>query len=81
LGTALAETGRLDEAVRAWRQALESGEGAAHLHEGIARLLRQLGRRSEARKHAAEARRLLGRGGLFGYLRAAWDRLRSMKRE
>ena len=80
LGTALAETGKLDDAVRVWRRALESGEGA-HLHEAVARALRRLGRRSEARKHAAEARRLLGRGGLFGYLHAAWDRLRSTKRE
>lgn len=80
LGTALAETGKLDDAVRVWERALESGEGA-HLHAGIARALRRLGRRSEARRHAALARRLLGRGGLFGYLHAAWDRLRSMTRE
>jgi len=80
LGTALAETGKLDDAVRVWRRALESGEGA-HLHQEIARALRRLGRRAEARGHAALARRLLGRGGLFGYLHGAWDRLRSLKRE
>jgi tetratricopeptide (TPR) repeat protein len=80
LGTALAETGKLDEAVRVWRRALESGDGA-HLHEGIARALRLLGRRSEARRHAAAARRLLGRGGFFGYLHGAWERLRSTRRE
>lgn len=80
LGTALAETGKLDDAVRVWRRALQSGEGA-HLHQAIARALRQLGRRAEARRHAALARRLLGRGGLFGYLHGAWDRLRSLKRE
>jgi tetratricopeptide (TPR) repeat protein len=80
LGTALAETGKLDEAVHVWRRALESGDGA-HLHQGIARALRRLGRRSEARRHAAAARRLLGRGGFFGYLHGAWERLRSTRRE
>jgi len=75
LGVALAETGRLEEAVRAWGRALRSGEGGAYLHENLARVLRQLGRRGEARQHAAIARRLLGRGGFFGYLRDAWDRL------
>jgi tetratricopeptide (TPR) repeat protein len=76
LGVALAETGHLEQAVQAWGRALRSGEGGAHLHENLARVLRQLGRRGEARQHAAIARRLLGRGGLFGYLRDAWDRLR-----
>ena len=80
LATALVETGNLDEAVRVFRRALDSGE-CAHLHEGIARALRRLGRRSEARRHAAAARRLLGRGGVFGYLHAAWERLRSVRRE
>ena len=80
LGTALAETGKLEEAVRVWRRALDSGEGV-YLHEGIARVLRRLGRRAEARRHAAAARRLLGREGFFGYLHGVWERLRSVKRE
>jgi tetratricopeptide (TPR) repeat protein len=80
LGTALFETGKLEQAVRVWERALASGE-AGHLHEAMARALRRLGRRSEARRHAALARRLLGRGGLFGYLHGAWDRLRSVNRE
>src|SRR6266849_2242898 len=75
LGVALAETGRLEEAVQAWGRALRSGEGGAHLHQNLARVLRQLGRRGEARRHAAIARRLLGRGGFFGYLQDAWDKL------
>lgn len=75
LGVALAETGRLEEAVEAWGRALRSGEGGAHLHQNLARALWRLGRRSESRRHAAIARRLLGRGGVFGYLQDAWERL------
>jgi len=37
LGVALAETGRLTEAVEVWGRALRSGEGGAHLHENLAR--------------------------------------------
>ena len=81
LGVALAETGRLEEAVQAFSRALRSGEGGAHLHENLARVLRQLGRRAEARRHAAVARRLLGRGGVFGYLQDAWDKLTGAARE
>jgi tetratricopeptide (TPR) repeat protein len=80
LGAALAETGRLEDAVRTWRRALEVGD-AAHLHDNIARALSRLGRRAEARRHAATARRLLGRSGVFGYLHGAWERLRERKRE
>jgi len=75
LGVALAETGRLEEAVETWGRALRSGEGGAHLHQNLTRALRRLGRRAEARRHAAIARRLLGRGGVFGYLQDAWERL------
>src|SRR5436853_147281 len=39
------------------RRALELGDGA-HLHDDIARALSRLGRRAEARRHAATARRL-----------------------
>ena len=80
LGLALAEMGRLEEAVRTWRRALEVGD-AAHLHDDIARALSRLGRRAEARRHAATARRLLGRSGVFGYLHGAWERLREPKSE
>ena len=80
LGVALAETGKLEDAVRAWERALETGDGA-HLHDNIARALRRLGRRSEARQHAATARRLLGRGRVFGYLHGAWERLRELTSE
>jgi Flp pilus assembly protein TadD len=76
LGVALAESGRLEEAVQAWGRALRSGESGAHLHDNLARALRRLGRRAESRRHAAIARRLLGRGGFFGYLQDAWERLR-----
>src|SRR5229473_3570109 len=75
LGVALAETGRLEEAVQAWGRALRSGDGGAHLHQNLARALRRLGRRAEAHRHGAIARRLLGRGGVFGYLQDAWERL------
>jgi len=75
LGVALAETGRLEEAIKAWAGALKSGEGGAHLHQHIARALYKLGRKAEARRHRAVARRLLGRSGLFGYLQEAWERL------
>src|SRR5438128_7837210 len=75
LGVALAETGRLTEAVEVWGRALKSGEGGAHLHENLARALQKLGRRAESRHHRTIARRLLGRGGLFGYLQDAWERL------
>src|SRR5216683_3068856 len=81
LGVALAETGRLEEAVQAWGRALRSGEGGAHLHENLARALRRLGRRAEARRHGAIARRLLGRGGVFGYLQDAWERLTGARSE
>ena len=70
----------LEDAVRAWERALETGDGA-HLHDNIARALRRLGRRSEARQHAATARRLLGRGRVFGYLHGAWERLRELTSE
>jgi len=62
------------------RRALELGDGA-HLHDDIARALSRLGRRAEARRHAATARRLLGRSGVFGYLHGAWERLREPKSE
>ena len=75
LGVALAETGRLTEAVEVWGRALRSGEGGAHLHENLARALQKLGRRAESRHHRTIARRLLGRGGVFGYLQDAWERL------
>ena len=75
LGVALAETGRLTEAVEVWGRALRSGEGGAHLHENLARALQKLGRRAESRHHGTIARRLLGRGGVFGYLQDAWERL------
>jgi len=75
LGVALAETGRLTEAVDVWGRALLSGEGGVHLHENLARALQRLGRRSESRHHRTIARRLLGRGGVFGYLQDAWERL------
>jgi tetratricopeptide (TPR) repeat protein len=81
LGVALAETGRLEEAVRAWGRALKAGEGGADLHENIARALRALGRPAEARRHRAVARRLLGRSGFFGYLQDAWERLTGAARE
>ena len=75
LGVALAETGRLEEAVQAWGRALRTGEGGAHLHQNLARALSRLGRHAESRRHGAIARRLLGRGGIFGYLQDAWERL------
>jgi Flp pilus assembly protein TadD len=81
LGVALAETGRLEEAVQAWGRALLSGDGGAHLHENLARALRRLGRRAEARRHGAIARRLLGRGGVFGYFQDAWERLTGARGE
>ena len=62
------------------RRALELGDGA-HLHDDIARALSRLGRRAEARRHAATARRLLGRSGVFGYLHGAWERLRELTSE
>jgi tetratricopeptide (TPR) repeat protein len=80
LGVALAETDRLEEAVRVWGRALELPDGA-HLYENIARALFRLGRRAEAGRHAATARRLLGRGSVFGYLHGAWERLRSIESE
>ena len=43
--------------------------------ENLARALWKLGRRSESRHHRTIARRLLGRGGVFGYLQDAWERL------
>jgi tetratricopeptide (TPR) repeat protein len=75
LGVALAETDRLEEAVAAWGRAQRAGEGGAHVHDNLARALHRLGRRGEARRHRAIARRLLGRGGVFGYLQDAWERL------
>jgi len=75
LGVALAETDRLEEAVAAWGRAQRAGEGGAHVHDNLARALHRLGRRAEARRHRAIARRLLGRGGVFGYLQDAWERL------
>lgn len=75
LGVALAETGRLEDAVETWGRALRTGEGGPHVHDNLARVLHKLGRRAESRRHAAIARRLLGRGGVFGYLHDAWERL------
>ena len=61
LGVALAECGRLEEAVAAWRATVQMGVSSAHLHDNLARALRALGRRGEAREHAALARKIQGK--------------------
>jgi len=74
LGVALAECGRLGEAVTAWRATVQMGVSSAHLHDNLARALRALGRRREAREHAALSRKIQGKGR-FGLdlLREAWE--------
>jgi tetratricopeptide (TPR) repeat protein len=81
LGLALCETGNLDEAVATWGRALRSGAGSALLHQDLARALFKLGRKAEASRHRAIARRLLGRTGFIGYILEGWDRLRGVSRE
>ena len=78
MGVALAECGRLEEAVTAWRATVQMGVSSAHLHDNLARALRALGRRKEAREHAALSRKIQGKNR-FGLdlLREAWDWLMS----
>lgn len=77
IGVALAEGGRLEEAISAWRLAVACGVHSAQLQENLARAFGGLGRNREAREHRREARRLRGtpRFGL-DLLREAWQWLR-----
>ena len=78
LGVALAECGRLEEAVAAWRATVQMGVSSAHLHDNLARALRALGRRSEAREHARLSRKIQGKPAWgLDLLREAWDWLSS----
>ncbi|MGE5048853.1 MAG: hypothetical protein ACM3PC_09810 [Deltaproteobacteria bacterium] len=74
LGTALAECGRVEEAMGCWRAALVSGVATADLHENLARGHLLLGHRSDARRHRTISRRIRGtpRFGL-DLLRNAWQ--------
>lgn len=74
LGTALAECGRVEEAMGCWRAALLCGVATADLHENLARGHFLLGRRSDARRHRTISRRIRGtpRFGL-DLLRNAWQ--------
>ena len=74
LGVALAECGRLDDAVAAWRASVALGVTSAHVHDNLARALYALGRRSEARAERAISRKLQGKPR-FGLdlLREAWE--------
>jgi tetratricopeptide (TPR) repeat protein len=59
-GLCLAELGRLDEAIAAWRQAQEKGHDSIGLHENLALALDRRGRRAEARVERRRARELSG---------------------
>ena len=74
LGVALAECGRLEDAVCNWEAALSHGVHTADLHDNLANSLSLLGRRAEARAHRALSRRLQGKGR-FGLdlVREAWE--------
>jgi tetratricopeptide (TPR) repeat protein len=74
LGTALAECGRVEEALRCWGAAVQRGVATADLHESLARGHFLLGRKADARRHRAIARRIRGRPR-FGLdlLRDAWQ--------
>jgi tetratricopeptide (TPR) repeat protein len=74
LGVALAECGRLDEAVASWTHALRVGVDSAHLHYNLAKALSALGRTGEAREHKRIARRIEGKPR-FGLdlIRDAWE--------
>ncbi len=74
LGIALAECGRVEEAVRCWRAALQLGVNTAHVHDNLARGFRVLGQTEQARAHRAISRRLAGKPR-FGLdlLRDAWQ--------
>jgi tetratricopeptide (TPR) repeat protein len=74
-GVCLAELGRLEEAIGAWRKAQGQGHQSSQLHENLARALGTLGRSAEARAERAKARRLSGEGGPLGLLRSLWRRL------
>ncbi len=58
LGTALAQAGRLDEAVAAFRTALAKRPGYTLAHNNLGRVLLAQGKTGEALKHLAEAVRL-----------------------
>ena len=74
LGVALAECGRLEDAVCNWEAALSHGVHTADLHDNLSNSLSLLGRRAEARAHRALSRRLQGKRR-FGLdlLREAWE--------
>ncbi len=74
MGVALAECGRVEDAVLAWRAAFKLGVNSAHLHENLAKALSLLDRRAEAREHRAIARRISGKPR-FGLdlFREAWE--------
>ena len=74
LGVALAECGRLEDAVCNWEAALSHGVHTADLHDNLSNSLSLLGRRAESRAHRALSRRLQGKRR-FGLdlLREAWE--------
>ncbi|HET9751573.1 MAG TPA: tetratricopeptide repeat protein, partial [Myxococcales bacterium] len=74
LGVALAECGRVEEAMGCWRAALLCGVATAELHENLARGHFLLGRGRDARRHRTISRRIRGtpRFGL-DLLRNAWQ--------
>jgi tetratricopeptide (TPR) repeat protein len=74
LGTALAECGRVEEAMGCWRAALLCGVATADLHENLARGHFLLGQKKDARRHRTISRRIR-RTPRFGLdlLRNAWQ--------
>src|SRR5439155_568558 len=61
LGVALAECGRLEDAVCNWEAALSHGVHTADLHVDLSNSLSLLRRRAESRAHRALSRRLQGK--------------------
>jgi len=58
LGVALAQLGRVQEAVQHWEQALRIRPDYAEVHYNLGAVLERLGRMPEAMKHYEEALRL-----------------------
>src|SRR5207245_8729428 len=55
LGVALAECGRVQEAVRCWRAAIQLGANTAHVHDNLSRGFTVLGQRAQARAQIGRA--------------------------
>jgi tetratricopeptide (TPR) repeat protein len=61
LGLALEDQELFDEALLAYARAIAADPTLADAHHNASRLLERLGRATEARRHLAEYRRLVGR--------------------